>query len=251
MAAGEPQQLKLYTQEFPPLQFLTEDGELSGFVVETVQEVIRNIQPDKSIAISRLEVLPWKRALMLAEMEPNILVFSLSRTPEREDKYYWIGTVAPYSLSFYTLASRHEINAVTPEELKGHGYRIGSQIGSSLEEYLATHGFGVEGDSSFIDSITENQRNIARLYRGFVDLIMFSDYSVRHRACDQGLNPDQLKKVVGVSELSSELWLVASKKTSFDIVRRLEDSLQEIKRSGRHKTLMDKYFAKWAKTACK
>ncbi|WP_020406079.1 substrate-binding periplasmic protein [Hahella ganghwensis] len=248
---GDTLELKLYTQEFPPLQYRSEKGEVTGFVVETVREAVRDMKERMPVTISRLDILPWKRALMLAELEPNVLVFSLSRTPEREDKYYWIGTVAPYSLSFYKLSARDDIKAESPEDLKGQGHRIGSQIGSSLEEYLVNQGFGENGDSSLIDGITENQRNIARLYRGFVDLIMFSDYSLKHRACNQGLDPDKLEKVVSVPELSSELWLIASRATAPEVVHQLRESLQEVKRSGRHKELMDRYFSQWAKTACR
>ncbi len=246
----EPTTLRLYTQLFPPLQMIGKGDVITGFVAETVYEMVREVQRDMPLEVAPITVIPWKRALLRAESEKDVLVFSLSRTPEREGKYFWIGTVAPYSLSFYKLREREDIQATTEAELKGKGYSIGSQIGSSMEEFLVRHLFGDGVDNTRIDSITENQRNILRLYRGYVDLIMFSDYSIYHRACDQGLNPAGIEKLFTVDELSTDLWIVASRKTDIRLVEGLSRALQQIKQDGRHEQLMAKYFAEWRKAGC-
>ncbi len=44
--------------------------------------------------------------MLLAETMPNVLFFSLSRTPEREDKFIWLGEVSPYGQNFYQLSTR-------------------------------------------------------------------------------------------------------------------------------------------------
>ena len=242
--------LTLYTQLFPPLQMMSEGDTITGFVAETVREMLQEARKDTPLEVAPITVIPWKRALFFAEKESNVLVFSLSRTPEREDKYIWIGTVAPYSLSFYKLRSREDIQASNEAELKGKGYRIGSQIGSSMEEYLKRHGFGEGVEGTVVDSINENQRNIPRLYRGYIDLIMFSDYSIRHRACDQGLNPNVIEKLFTVPELSTDLWLVASKQTDEQLIVKLQQALEKVKNDGRHERLMAKYFAQWQQAGC-
>mgnify|MGYP002712677078 FL=1 len=37
---------------------------------------------------------PWSRLQQLAEKTPGFAVFSLSRTPEREPKYKWVGPLS-------------------------------------------------------------------------------------------------------------------------------------------------------------
>ena len=40
-----------------------------------------------------ISVVPWTRLVQLLDSQPNVLAFSMTRTPYREDLYHWIGLI--------------------------------------------------------------------------------------------------------------------------------------------------------------
>ncbi len=80
--AGE---LRILTVEEPPSSFIGENGEPSGFSVEILQNLQKRLNSRESI-----KFVPEIRALNEASQSPNIILFSFSRIPEREEKFYWI-----------------------------------------------------------------------------------------------------------------------------------------------------------------
>nr|WP_244292196.1 hypothetical protein [Vibrio cidicii] len=120
--ASQPIALDLYTQEFPPLQFML-DGKPQGYVIEFVTALVQDASKTIPLEIKQIHFAPWNRAIKTTIETENTLFFSVSRTPEREDKFQWIGQVSPYKVGLYRLASSPQVSAKNLEELKG--YRFG------------------------------------------------------------------------------------------------------------------------------
>ncbi|WP_431484281.1 substrate-binding periplasmic protein [Pseudomonas solani] len=96
-AAGAAE-LRLFTDNHPPLHF-ERDGELVGFAVDLVRELAR--ETGDSI---QLERLPLLRALVIAREGPDVAVFTILRTPEREADYRLVGPVLKVQTALYALA---------------------------------------------------------------------------------------------------------------------------------------------------
>lgn len=79
--------LRLLTEESAPFNF-TQDGRLTGLFVEVVQEIQRRLGNKDQI-----ESIPWARGYRLALTEPNVVLFSTARNPEREHRFQWVGPV--------------------------------------------------------------------------------------------------------------------------------------------------------------
>ncbi len=82
-------ELMVVTEPWPPYNTFSNDDTADGAHALIVQ---------RALALSGLQaqtgVYPWARAMALAQSRPNTLLFSLARTPERENKFIWIGKLS-------------------------------------------------------------------------------------------------------------------------------------------------------------
>jgi len=73
--------LRVVTEDSYPVQYV-ENGQLKGKNATSINTALEMMKLDASI-----EVLPWARAYNMALSTPNVLIFSITRTPEREDLF--------------------------------------------------------------------------------------------------------------------------------------------------------------------
>lgn len=126
--------LTLLTEEYPPYNMSGKDGAV-GLSTEIVRELMKATGTEYSIA-----VYPWARAIALARTQVNTCVFSMSRTPEREPLYKWVG---PLVANEWTLFAKRP--ASRPESIEATMHtRIGSYQGDAIVTWLQTRGHTVE-----------------------------------------------------------------------------------------------------------
>jgi len=94
--AGE---LELITEELPPFNY-TDEGQLTGVTVSVVREILRRLDIEDTIA-----VMPWARGYQRLCSEPNVVLFTTARTPERETLFHWVGPLYFSRLAFYARQS--------------------------------------------------------------------------------------------------------------------------------------------------
>ena len=94
--------ISLLTEEFAPYQFYEGEGDnkiITGISIEIVQEIQKQLGNSDPI-----KVLPWNRALKLLTKNKNNALFSTARTPDREDKYKWVGPLSKLEMVFFKKA---------------------------------------------------------------------------------------------------------------------------------------------------
>lgn len=124
--------LIIVTEDYPPLNYLEGD-----ILVGPSVEIIKAIQDDLKNTID-IKVMPWSRGYTLTEQGENYVLFSTTQTPERKNKFKWVGPLAIKSHAFYTRAgSNITINSL--EEAKA--LSIGVQLKGSSQDYLEGNGF--------------------------------------------------------------------------------------------------------------
>jgi polar amino acid transport system substrate-binding protein len=89
-------ELRIWTLSEPPGNFVDENGEITGLSVDYVREIQQRIGNTDDI-----QMIPWTRIYQTALRKPNIVFFSVARTPEREDKFHWIALVMPKPWTLY------------------------------------------------------------------------------------------------------------------------------------------------------
>ena len=100
----------------PPFSLRNERGQLEGYLIELVQGILAEADIQQEILAG-----PWERLIQEAQDKPNVLVFPLARTPEREKEFHW---VLPLTSNVYgvlgvpvddtPIRSFADVNAVVP-----------------------------------------------------------------------------------------------------------------------------------------
>ncbi len=114
----------VYTENYPPFSFIGADGEVEGKATAKVHQLLKEAGIDHSIRL-----LPWARAMRKARSDEDALIFSLIRTPGREEQFDWLARLA--ESSFYLQARADDMRVFTPETIKS-GVYTGSCIANDL-----------------------------------------------------------------------------------------------------------------------
>ena len=120
-AAPELPRLHGFTENLAPLNYLDEStGIASGFSVDLLRLIA-----DEAGLPYEVEVMPWLRAVQSAGQTSASLLFSLTRTVERENQYQWLGPISPRRILIYRLSSRSDVRPTSLQQLNGCRLEIG------------------------------------------------------------------------------------------------------------------------------
>ena len=89
------QNLLIMTGEFPPLTYSI-DGKASGPSVEIVNYIQKELGTNYPIVF-----YPWSRGYEIVQKTKNSVLFSMTKTKDRENKFKWVGPIAKKRFSFF------------------------------------------------------------------------------------------------------------------------------------------------------
>lgn len=161
--------VKIVTEDLPPLSYKNNEGEVIGAATKRVRELMAQAQIDYDIAI-----LPWKRALKSTLEEPNTLIYTILKTPQREHNFEWFCPIArPLKIYLYSLPDNSPSRMQSIEDAKSS--LVGVSRGSVAHGILLSKGFK-EGHNlvvtTGIDVLKQNLQN------GRLDYILVIDTAV-------------------------------------------------------------------------
>lgn len=111
--------LTYYTEQLPPYNYM-ENGTLKGISVDLLEVITEKME--KKVTREEVHLVPWAEGYQAALTRNGTVLFSMARTPEREQSFKWAGPI--YTDKEVLFAKRDQgITIGRPEDLKG--YRIG------------------------------------------------------------------------------------------------------------------------------
>jgi polar amino acid transport system substrate-binding protein len=217
--------LQLVTENYPPITF-TKDGKLTGFATEIVQEILKRLNlPDN------IKMMAWDDAYNLALKEKNVVLFSTTRTEQREALFKWVGPIGSYHDVLYAKKSSGLVIS-NLEDAKKVG-KIGVVDGWFSKEFLTGLDFkNLESTKLPVD-------NAKKLVEGKVDLCAFTDMTAPEILKEAGYSMDQVVPAYVIK--TYEFYIAFSKDTSDDIVNDWRRIFEVMKTDG----TFDKISAKW------
>ena len=228
--------LEVVTEEGPPLQYL-EQGQIRGAGAEFVERLLR-----RAGYSYRLSMVPWARAELTATTQPNVLIFSIARTPAREDQYQWIGRLLTLQYALFRLGSRGDIQLERLDDAKA--WRIGVVKGDVRANWLRDQGFAYAGGTGpGLDEAPTSLDNLRKLQAGRVDLIPSSTLGLVGYCQQTGQRCDQLLPILDLP-FRAELYLAASQGTPPEVIARLRQAYAQLIKEGSYDRLLGAYQAR-------
>ncbi|MBL4786116.1 MAG: transporter substrate-binding domain-containing protein [Cohaesibacteraceae bacterium] len=223
---AQAKSVRLLTEIYPPLQYM-ENGQLTGIGAEVVRELQKRMGH-----VEPIEILPWKRGYEQAKNRSGTGLFSMARTPVREDLFQWVGPLfAANTFIFVHGDSKLKISSIDDlAKLE----QIVTQAGGANHQYLQSLGLtnvlGVH-DISRISHLLLNKR---------VTAIMSSDLFVARQLQDMGEDYSSIQPVVRASGWGS--YIGFSPATSPKVLRRWRTALKSMRDDGTLQRIQDRYL---------
>jgi polar amino acid transport system substrate-binding protein len=236
LAAWLPMQLACATS-LPSMVVVTEDappftyrvnGELAGPALPFI---------DKLMQAAGLpythRVYPWARSMALAQHAPNVLIYALARTPEREHRFHWIGELVDLPVHLYGMAGRQNLQVVSLAQARQ--LRIGVINKDVRLDWFKANGFSELTPSSEggLDLSENHDVNMLKLRRGMVDAVPVSRIALQTYCRQQKLDCGQFRQLYPLP-MTLSLYLAASKKTPYEHVNTLRYHYRKLVQNGTH-----------------
>jgi polar amino acid transport system substrate-binding protein len=222
------EKMTILTENLPPLNYV-KDGVLVGPSVEIVREIQRRLGSHEQI-----EVYPWARAYKRALEDENVVLFSMTYTKARHDKFKWIGPLAKKrDILVAKKGSGIEINSL--EDAK-KVKRIGTLRDDTRERLLKSLGF------TNLEPVSDERKNAKKLILGRIDLWTYKKPGLRTVCELAGVDYDEVEELYHLREI--ELMIAFSKKTSDEIVQKWRNAFNEMLADGTIMKIRKKWNAK-------
>jgi len=210
----------------PPLNFI-KNGQLTGASTEIVEEILRRLDLDIS-----LDVVPWARGYQLAQQKPDVVLFSMARSKDRENLFHWVGPICMVQSAFYAIRGGNKV--INSLDDARHIGSIGTYRDDVREAYLLENGF------SNLDSANSNQSNLRKLLSGRIDLWATSNIEAANLPGQLGIDPAAINHVFTFQKF--ELYIALSKQTSLTVVDAWKTTLDQMKSDGTFMTISRRWL---------
>ena len=226
---GWAQEVKIVTEEYPPYNY-TENGKVTGVSTDVVHAILDKLGQD-----SEINVNPWARSYDLALEQPNVMIYSISRTEQREDLFKWVGDIAP--VGFYLISRKGGVGVASLEQAKS--YVVGTVRDDVIEQYLIEQGFEVGVN---IDRTSSHVSNLKKLMAGRIDIIAVSDLTAAYHLRQLGYDPEKiLGEKVLLEPISVPMFMAFNLATPDETVASYQGALDALKEDGTYQQIVNTY----------
>lgn len=214
----------IVTADILPMAY-HQDGKVRGMMYELVQEMAPRLG-----FYGDIKFYPWPRAQATARSGAAMLIFPVSRTPEREKLYTW---VAPFGAIRHLMLTRRDLNLPLDNHAVMGKLPVGVLRGSPHRAMLENLGY------RRILEEPSNEALLRLLDQNMVAAIVSGDWVIR--ATLQQAGRDERQFVFGTPLSSTDIYIAASLTTPEVEVLAWRQAIEAARRDGVIDRLMKKY----------
>jgi polar amino acid transport system substrate-binding protein len=203
--------LVFYTDQYPPLSG-QENGTPTGIMVDMLNATMTGMGRGPA----DIKVTCWTSAYQTVLSTPNTVLFSTSRTSDREQLFKWAGPVLTDKVVAFSYRERPVVVNSTAD-LKH--YRIGAEENDAVIENLLS--LGVPKEQIVIAS--DPQTIIRQVQNGTTDLFAFGEEAGNYWIAQSGTSPDLFSTVATIGE--DPVYYAFNRNTSDQTVRTFQQAL--------------------------
>lgn len=155
------------------------------------------------------------------ERTPNSLLFGMSRTPQREDDYFWIGAISENIARdsyLYKLKERTDIDLTDLDSARP--YKIGVGRANLFRKFFEREGF------AHVEPTSGRSQGLRKLLAGRIDLLSGYSFNIVTTCERADVSTDVLLPALQLEGVSSGVYLVTSRKSDLEFRRKLEEAYE-------------------------
>lgn len=224
--------LKFVAESLPPFHYLDENQKPAGVLVEVIKALL-----DEANLKADIELLPFARAYDLSTKKSDVFMFSLLKTPNRAEKFKWVGKIYTNKAYLVGLKTRDDIKLQALNDAKK--YTVGTIRGYYSETFLRQAGF-IKKKQLYL---TVNYTQLwGMLFKDRIDLLLTNTIALETELSSLGINSDNVNFFLEVKDFPSELYIASSLHTSNETIVKLSKALETIKKN----KVYDKILKEWS-----
>ena len=220
---GMAASLTAYTEEWAPYNF-SEGSTVKGIATDVLRAAC-----DEARLECRILIVPWARALSTVSNTPNTLIYTIARTPAREDDFLWVGPLLPRAVWIYT---RPGYEAKSLAELRFGVVRDDA----TAPDLIAA---GVPANAIVADT---SNGSVLRMYRrSMVDALVDTEIGMAWNLRNAAMPPDSVVRQKKLSEVGA-YYFAFNRQSDPLAVRTLQQALDKVKHDGTLDAIKKKYL---------
>ncbi len=221
--------------KYSPYSFIKR-GKLVGISTDIIRATFKNAGmplDDKSFFLDK-----WSNVMTQCLVTPNALIFAMSRTPEREKLFSWIGPIGTNRTSVISKVS-NKISSDDPSNY--YSYKIGVTKNFAGERFFQKDG----GDIKRATRVSTYGQVFKLLQMGRVDAIVVDEASFFYWLSKHQGEASDYKVLKVLDEVG--LYIGANKAIQMSTIEKLQASLDKLKTTtgANGKTIYDNIIDKY------
>lgn len=226
----QAQTIQVVTEDWPPFNYM-EEGKIKGLSTEIVRQTL-----DQAGLSYEIALYPWARAFHMASEGENVLIYTITRTPEREDRFFWIGPFAERVIHLFSLKNREDIQINSIDDIQK--YRVGVMQNDAVHEFFKEKGFQ---EGMHFQVVSNEEQNMRKLFAGRIDLLPGNALSLAFKFKKMGLPFQKTEKKFKLIDKGG-YYMAFGKKTPEKTVKKVENSFQALQEKGIIRETEEKYL---------
>lgn len=212
--------IHLVTESYPPFNY-TDNGKLKGLSVELMHKVMEAAKLPYD-----MELMPWARAITLAEHNDGYCVFTTVHNKERDRRFQWVEPLLT-SHAYLIKSTGSDVHAKTIDEAKQ--YLVGTQRSDYSVDILEAKQF------KRIDLASEIDVTLNKLLLGRIDLMAMAGILV-YELQEKGT---PIEPVLVLAENINGV--ACNKSIPRETIAKMQDSLNKLIADGTQAAIFKKY----------
>ncbi len=222
--------MQFVAEDLPPYHFKNELGQTEGALVDIVRAIANQAKVEYTI-----ELYPFARAFHLLKNEPNVLMFSLLRSPSREQQFLWLGKVF-HNTAFLVSIKDSKPQLDSLEQVKK--YSVGTIRGYYSEKYLRNAGFEEHKNLSLS---VQYQHLWNMLFNRHIDFVLTNTLSLNKELSSLGHSIKEIDRTLELTDFPNELHLAGNLSLAPSTAEALQLALKTIVANGEYQQIIDKW----------
>lgn len=229
-AVCSSQTVTFVAEELPTFHYFNQNNQPEGALVDVIHAIAQ--RTDLTIHI---ELMPFARAYHQTQIQPETLMFSLLRTPGREQQFKWLGQT--YQTTAFLVGLK-----TNTEKLDSLDYAkkrtVGTIRGYYSETFLKQQGFTEE--HNLVLSVNFDQM-WHLLFKERIDYVLTNNIALKRELASANLPPEAVEQKLAIQDFPHDLYIAAHADIDPKVAEQIINALAFIKQNGEYQRILTRW----------